>query len=181
MSILEKYKLAPYRYIIIRNSALMAHHDTGAKGIDTYSMDKLLSAFKGYQLISSKENEKSHEIEPWDMHHILSFAKMLVTDSLSMSVEASVLGVPSVRYNSFYHKSSVLDELEYTFGLTFGFNAGENDELERMHAKIMSLLEIDNLSDVWQEKRARLLKYKVDLNQWMINFFESEFTKAEKI
>ena len=180
ISIVRKYKLEPYKYIIIRNSALMAHHDVGAKGIDSYSMDKLLDAFQGYQLISSKENDKSHEIEPWDMHHILSFAKMLVTDSLSMSVEASVLGVPSVRYNSFFQKSSVLDELEYKFGLTFGFHAGKNNEIERMYEKILSLLKIENLNDIWQKKRETLLKHKIDLNQWMICYFESEFKKVEK-
>ena len=52
-----------------------------------------------------------------------------------MAVEASVLGVPSVRYNSFYRKSSVLDELEYKFGLTFGFHAGAENELEKMYER----------------------------------------------
>ncbi len=56
------------------------------------------------------------------MHHVLSFASLLICDSQSMSVEAAMLGVPSLRYSSFSGRISVLEELEHQYGLTYGIN-----------------------------------------------------------
>lgn len=170
-NILKKYNLKPNRYIIVRKSALRAHHDIGAKGINEKIWNEILNAIKDYPQIISKEDSKTHDIELWDMHHVLNFAKMLISDSQTMSIEAAILGVPSIRYSTFVGKSSVLDEIENKYGLTYGFQPGKINEEKKMVLKIKELLNIDNIKDIWQEKRNKLLSDKEDLNQWMINFF----------
>ena len=55
------------------------------------------------------------------MHHILAYAKLIISDSQTMTAESAVLGVPSLRINTFVGKISYLEELEYVYGLTFGF------------------------------------------------------------
>jgi len=177
IDILKKYNLEPYSYIVLRHSALKAHHDFEAQGIDHRIKNRFKKIFDKYNIITSDESTKLHDIEPWDMHHILFYAKLLITDSMSMAVESSVLGVPSVRYNSFVGKSSVLDELEIKFKLTYGFKAGEMGEIDKMYDKVNALLETKNLNRVWQKKREKMLKEKLDMNQWMINYFESEIKK----
>ncbi|MDY6905672.1 MAG: DUF354 domain-containing protein [Thermodesulfobacteriota bacterium] len=172
--VLEKYRLKPQAYIVMRLSALSAHHDVGAEGISGKLKEQLLELLDGYELITSTENDASYDIEPWDMHHVLAFAKLLVTDSMSMSVEAAVMGIPSVRYNSFVGRSSVLDELENKYGLTYGFAAGQRGEAEKMVKKISELLNMAHLREEWQKKRSSMLVDKVDMNKWMIRFFESE-------
>ena len=40
-------------------------------------------------------------IDPKDIHHILFFADIFISDSQTMTAEAAVLGTPSIRYNDF--------------------------------------------------------------------------------
>ena len=109
VSVLKKYSLKKGEYVIIRKSALSAHHDDCANGLSKNIWEKVVKLCSKYQIISSIEGVSSHTIDPWDMHHVLSFARLLITDGLSMSIEASVLGIPSIRYNSFEGKSTVPD------------------------------------------------------------------------
>ena len=105
------------------------------------------------------------------MHHILSFSTMLISDSQSMTMEAAVLGVPSIRYNSFVGRISVLEELQNKYRLTYGFRPGQEDS---MINKLKKLLKKKDLQHEWQKRRKKMLSDKVDFNQWMIDFFERE-------
>lgn len=174
IEILNKYNLAPLEYIIIRNSALKAHHDINVKGLKGNVWERVYKIISNYHLVYSKENEKSHQIEPWDMHHIIAFAKLVISDSQTMSAEAAVLGVPSLRYNSFVGRISYLEELEHKYGLTYGFKPGYEKSLIRT---LNEMLINKNIKNEWLQKRKRMLSEKVDLNQWMIDFFEKELKK----
>ncbi len=171
VKIIEKYKLKPGKYIVVRNSALDAHHDAGVKGLRGNVWDKVYKLIKAYPLVFSKENEKSHQIEPWDMHHILAFAKMVISDSQTMTAEAAVLGIPAIRYNSFVGKISYLEELEHKYQLTLGFRPSQEAD---MISKIKSLLLQPKLAEEWEKKRKHMLAEKIDLNAWMIDLFENE-------
>ncbi len=87
----------------------------------------------------------------------MAFAKMVISDSQTMTAEAAVLGVPSVRQNSFVGKLSYLEELEHRYQLTFGFTQGEND---KMIAKINELLELDDFDSIWKNRKNTLLNDK---------------------
>ena len=60
--ILKKYSLTSYEYIVIRKSALTAHHDINAKGLDQKIWNKINNLIKNYPQIHNKENEKNHKI-----------------------------------------------------------------------------------------------------------------------
>jgi hypothetical protein len=180
INIINKYNLKPHQYVVVRLSALLAHHDAGAKGINVGMVDKLTKVLKGYEIVYSRENDKRHMIDPLDMHHVLAYAKMIITDSLSMAVEGSVLGVPTVRYNSFEDKHSVLRETEDKYKLAFGFDSNRADSCDLMLSKIEELLKVDGLNQIWQQKKAVLLKDKVNLTAWLIEFFEKELNKDKK-
>lgn len=171
--VLHKYQLQPKKYILIRSSALKAHHDKNARGIDTGLWAGLQHMLSGFQIIQSREGVGG-KIEPWDMHHILAFSKMLISDSQSMTVEAAVLGVPNIRYNSFSGKISCLEELEHKYTLTYGYKPGQEHQLK---SKIAELLEQNDLDIAWQKKRSNMLSDKMDFNQWLIDYFEREINK----
>ncbi|MDY0362863.1 MAG: DUF354 domain-containing protein [Desulforegulaceae bacterium] len=172
VKILEKYNLKPYEYIIIRFSSLSAYHDFGIKGFADNVLIEIEEKFKSYQKVISREDSKTHSIDPWDMHNVLAFSKMIITDSQTMTMEASVLGVPSIRYNSFVGKISCLAELELKYGLTYGFLPSK-DEF-KMLKKIDELLSNKNLKEDWIIKRDKMLSEKCDFNNWLIQFFEVE-------
>ena len=171
ISVLEKYSLEPRKYIIIRKSALNAHHDTNAKGLSQNVWERILELCGDFTIISTFEGKKRHKIAPWDMHHILSYARLLITDGLSMSIEASVLGVPSIRLNSFEGRSSVLREVD-SYGLSVGINVEEEESENRFYNAVRKELEIENPDEIYTEKRGNLLREKIDMNKWMINWFE---------
>ena len=111
-------------------------------------------------------------IDPWDIHDILAFSKMLVSDSQTMTIEASVLGIPSVRINSFFGKSSVIEELENKYELTFGFHP---NDYEGAINRIQNIIENNKIDYEWAKKRKMLLRDKVDFNNWLIQYFNFQF------
>jgi predicted glycosyltransferase len=104
------------------------------------------------------------------MHHVLAMSSLLISDSQSMSVEAAMLGVPSLRYSSFAGKISVLEELEHKYNLTYGIQIGKEEELMR---KLDFLLSMKNLSLEFQTRRQRMHADKIDVTAFMVWFIEN--------
>ncbi len=162
-----KYSLVPGKYAVVRKSALTAHHDFGKKGLSGNVWKQAENLLDGLQLVVSKEGERSHAIDPWDMHHVLAHARLVVSDSQTMTAEAAVLGVPALRYNSFVGRIGYLEELEHKYGLTYGFPPGrEKPFLD----KLSELSAASGLKEIWRRRRKRMLADKIDLNRWMIEF-----------
>jgi predicted glycosyltransferase len=178
IEVLKKYNLEPYKFIIARHSALDAHHDKGAKGLQGKLWNDIEDIIKDYPQIITKENSKSHQIDPWDMHHVLAFAKLVISDSQTMTAEAAVLGIPSIRYNSFVGRISYLEELEHKYDLTYGFLPDKDEN--KLLSTLKEMLTQSDLKKVWKEKKDKMLKDKIDLNQWMIELFENEIIKKGK-
>jgi uncharacterized protein len=174
-SILEQYGLKKGRFVILRLSALKAHHDFGAKGIDTGLKNEITELLSEYDVVESLEGKSGNKIKPWDMHHVMAFSKMIVSDSQTMTVEAAVLGVPAVRINTFIGKSSVIDELENNYKLSYGFFPDNHISIIET---IKYLSAAPEVRDVWQQRGQKLLSEKIDLNGWMIRFYESLMAKA---
>ncbi len=169
-TIIKSHGLVPGQYVIIRLSALMAHHDAGMKGISPELLKKIEKSVKGYQIIVSHEL-KNNNINPWDIHNILAHAKMIISDSQTMTIEGSVLGIPSIRINTFIDKSTVILELEKKYMLSYGFYPDAEKEIL---STIKYIVNEQNIERNWSEKRTKLLAEKIDFNNWMINFFRKE-------
>ena len=171
--VIAKYGLKKQTYIIARFSALTAHHDKNEKGISDALWQKISDLFTpDYQIIISVENNKSYPINPSDMHHVLAFAKLVISDSQTMTAESAILGVPSIRCNTFVGRISYLEELEQRYFLTSGFLPYKDDQI---YNKVDQLLSEKDLENRYQDYRKIMLKDKSDLNQWMIKLFEDSF------
>lgn len=167
--ILKKYGLRKGEYIIARFSSLEAHHDAGILGISNQLWDKIKELLEGLVLIESIEGKRTHQIDIWDMHHVLNYAGMLVSDSQTMTMEAANLGVPSVRINSFARQIGVLKELEFDFELTKSFLPNEEQEI----LNYIKDLRVNSFhKSAFLEKHAKLLNEKVDFNEWIRDYFE---------
>jgi len=165
-------------YAIIRLSKLKAHHDFGINGIDFQLLDSiifLLSIYVDVYISSEKElpqkywNYKLNILES-DIHHYLYYAQILISDSQSMSVEAAMLGTPSIRYNDFSGRISVLEELEHKYHLTFGIKTGNP---ESFIEKIKKFIQTPNLKEVFQKRRQLMLADKIDVTAFMVWFIEN--------
>jgi len=167
------------KFFILRFNAFKAHHDKGIKGLSLESKRKLINLLDkhGKIFITSEEelgkefNKYKIKIDPAKIHHALYYAHLFIGDSNSMMIEAAVLGTPAVRCNDFVGRCPVIEELEHKYGLTYGFKPKEND---KMFIKIKTLLKNKNLKKEWQQKREKLLKDKIDLTKWMVDFIEKQ-------
>jgi len=173
-----KYGIEP-KYAIIRLSRLTAHHDFGIQGLNTEMIDQIIDILVQNKIrpyISSEgpldEKYKQYKLSvlPSDMHHILSQALFLISDSQSMSVEAAILGVPSIRYSTFAGKISVLEELEHKYGLTYGIPEGNKKQL---FDKLTEVLSIRNLREEFQFRRKKMLSEKINVTAFMVWFIEN--------
>lgn len=167
--IVSKYGLVPKKYVVARFSALKAFHDFSARGISSELWEETCALLKGYRIVKSSEKNVEYEIKPEDMHHVLAFAKMIISDSQTMTLEAAVLGVPAVRVNTFIGKSKVIEEVETRYRLAFGFLPNERKKI----LETVSMLATDPaVEEIWSGRRRMMLSEKIDLNQWTINYFK---------
>jgi uncharacterized protein len=181
----SKYKFSE-KYIIIRLAKLTAHHDFGTKGINAKLLDDLIFIIEqnGFQVLLSFEGEEGIKYQKYllkisasDMHNVLANASILICDSQSMSVEASMLGVPSLRYSSFSGRISVLEELEHKYHLTYGIPAG-NEKL--LISKLEELLSLNNLYEDFQLRRFKMLQDKINVTDFLVWFIEN-YPESKKI
>jgi len=178
INVLSKYGLAPQSYVVIRKSSLKAHHDSDAKGIDNNLWDKVLKITGNMEQVLSIEGQKSHQISPEDMHHILAFSKLVFSDSQTVTLEAAVLGVPSIRFNSFVGKISCMNELEEKYKITFGFLP---DQETKCLEKLRDILNHEELLSDFQERHINFLNDKIDMNKFIINLIQTELEKPSLI
>ena len=176
--ILKKYFSFDRPFFILRFVKLTAHHDNGIRGINANVALKIIKKLKPYgeiYITSERKLESKLEkyrlvINPLDIHHLVYYSSLLIGDSQSMSMEAAVLGTPSIRFNDFVGRISVLEELEHKYGLTFGV---KTTEPEKMFDLLNKLLQMPNLDNVFQNRRNKMLADKIDVSAFMVWFIEN--------
>ena len=165
-------------YVLVRMAKLAAHHDAGIGGISLEQLSELVTLCQqqGQHVYITSEIALPDALKPYqlhikhtDIHHVLAYASLLISDSQSMSVEAAMLGVPSVRYSDFSGRISVLEELEQRYALTFGIRTSEPHQLK---ARVEQLLSLPNLKAEWQKRRQKMLREKIDVTEFLTAFIE---------
>jgi uncharacterized protein len=178
LDVVRPYNLSE-RFLLIRLARLTAHHDFGIKGISAPVLRNIiqLAGQKQYRVYISSEGRLDAEfgpyqlhIKPSDLHQVLAQASLLVCDSQSMSVEAAMLGVPSIRFSDFAGRISVLEELEHTYRLTYGI---ATDQADALMSKIRELLSIPNLRELFCSRRKSMLDEKIDVTAFLVWFIEN--------
>lgn len=183
-SLLSRYNIQK-PYYILRFSALNAYHDSNVKGIHKELglefINKLNS--KGNIYITSEKSLESEfeqyrlNINPLNIHHILTFSEMYIGDSQTMAAESAVLGIPSLRFNDFVGRLGYLEELEHKYNLTFGFKT--NDSINLLN-KTDELLTTREIKKIWSERRNKMLKEKIDATKFLVWFIEN-YPESKKI
>lgn len=180
INIVRKYFSNDNPYFLIRLVSFTAGHDIEKKhcGIGMELMRKIVKILqqKGEVYITSEEKLPSEfskyelTIDLTDIHHILYFSDLFIGDSQSMIVESAMLGVPSVRFNSFVGKISVLNELEKKYCLTSGI---KNNKPELLLETINRLKQTEKLREIYQQRREKMLSEKIDVTSFIVWFIEN--------
>lgn len=176
-AIVDKYGIGN-KYILIRLAKLSAHHDVGIKGLDSKLVGSIIkiASERGYQVFISSESEIEEGLRTYqlrirhsDIHHLMAFSSLLISDSQSMSVEAAMLGVPNLRYSDFSGRISVLEELEHHYGLTKGIRTGDP---QKLIDEVVSILAHEDSANDYQTRRVKMLEEKIDVTAFLTWFLE---------
>jgi len=171
-SVLERLNLTKTeKFFIFRLVSWEASHDIGQRGFEEGTAGRLIRELESYGkvFITSEgglsSSLKGYEVSlpPQDMHDLLYYAEMYVGEGGTMASEAAVLGTPSIFVNTL--RLGYLNEQENKYGLVYNFS-----EAEGAMEKALELLENANLKRDWQKKREALLKDKIDVTRFMVDF-----------
>jgi predicted glycosyltransferase len=178
-AVVDRYFDHSKPYFLLRFAQLNAYHDVSANahGISDKIAVKLIEILSPHgKVFITSERELSPELEcyrlninPLDIHHLMAFATLYIGDSQSMAVEAAMLGTPSIRFNDFAGKIGVLEELEKKYQLTIGIPSSDP---ERLYNTVKEMINTDNLRDVYQARRQRMLEDKIDVATFFTDFIE---------
>ncbi|WP_434049446.1 DUF354 domain-containing protein [Marinobacter salarius] len=166
-AVVQKYGLEPYNYILIRKVSLSAHHDIGAQGLSNNHVSFVNDVYPSVPTVSSDELKKS-EVGFQDMHQVLAHARLVVTDSQTMTAEAACLGVPVIRVNSFVGKLSYLDELE-ELGLAYACLPHEH---QKFKALLLDLAQDDSFVERVNKARCRVVEKYGNFNDDLLRAVE---------
>jgi uncharacterized protein len=180
INIVRKYLIGELPYYLIRLVSFNAGHDIEQKhgGLNIKVVEELVSLLqrKGKVYITSEKDlppelaEHKLIIDITDIHHLMYFSELFIGDSQSMIVEAAMLGIPSIRFNSFVDKISVLNELEDRYSLTLGI---KNDNPQKLFEIVEDLIHKDNLKNLLQQRRTKMLSEKIDVTAFVVWLVEN--------
>ncbi len=180
ISIIRKYIDDSKKYFLIRLVSFSAGHDVEMKhgGISEQVLDKVIDILEkhGNVFISSESKipdrflQYKLQVNVKDIHHIMAFANLIIADSQSMIVEACVLGTPSIRYNSFVGKISVLEELEKKYRLTQGI---PNKHPSLLIETLINFLNNEKLNEGYQKRKKIMINEKLNVTEFIIWFVEN--------
>lgn len=163
-------------YFLVRFVSMTASHDRSEAGLDLATKRLIIDRLseRGRVFVSSESalpSEWEHlrfSVPPHRMHDALAGASLVVGDSHTVSAEAAVLGVPSIRVSTFSGRLAPQEEMEHVYGLTFSYTP---DQAAVVLDRIDRILD-DEPPEQWQERRRRLLDDKVDLVTWYLELLE---------
>jgi predicted glycosyltransferase len=179
-------KLAPFGvsadepYSIVRFVSWQAVHDRNEKGLTGEQKRDLVATLEqhGRVLVSSEgalppdlaRYEVKGPVE--DIHHLLAHAQLIVGESATMSSEAAVLGVPAVMIAT--TGRGYTDDQERRYGHVRHFVEDDYDQAVAAVEDVFAR----GPRELGQEARAKLLTDKIDVTEWMVDFFERTFAPA---
>ena len=166
------------RFFIMRFNVFKAHHDVGIQGLTLTQKLKLVEMLKshGKIFITTERNIEPELMEyrlpvaPEKIHSLMAFSSIFLGDSQTMTSEAAVLGIPSLRCNTFAGRIAYLEEEEHRYGLTYAFLPSDFD---KMLIKLNELLSTPKLQEIWQQKRQKMLDEKIDVTAFWVWFIEN--------
>jgi predicted glycosyltransferase len=171
-TLIEKIKSTIHSKIfVLRFVSWDATHDIGQSGFDYETKNKLVKYLseKGKVLISVEGSipddlqAYSIKIRQDEIFEYLYLADLYVGEGATMATEASLLGTPSIFMSTL--KMGVQKELEEKYQVQFSFQ-----NPQKAFDKVVELLNTPNLKGIWQERRTKLLKERIDATEFIIDF-----------
>ena len=158
------------KYAILRLVSWDATHDIGQGGLTTNQKEEIIHFLSSKMKLfitaegNVPESFKQYmiRIKPDQIHHVLAFADLVVSEGATMASEAGVLGTPTIHVNSL---ARCYNEDQEKYGTVFNFRNGTN-----VFEKVK---ELANGSLKQKENHKQILKDKINLTSFLVWFVEN--------
>lgn len=164
------------KFAIVRFVAWDSSHDISDKGFDDpVEVVKVLERYCKVFITSEIElpvelDKYQLNISPEIMHHLMYYANIFIGESASMACESAILGTPAIFVST--SRRGYTDELESQYDMVYTFSDPKSCQ-ENALDKAVKLLSNNSTKKDWQNKRKNLLKEKVDVTKFIIEFVEN--------
>ncbi len=158
-------------FAVLRFVDLQASHELMDRGIkDKTGLVQELS--RHMQVFISSETSLPPSLEgyrirlhPSKLHDLLAHASLYIGESATMASESAVLGIPSILVSN--STRGYIRDLE-GYGLVHHV-----PDCSKALDLALKLLSNKSTGELYQEKRQKMLRDKIDLTSWMVDFFSS--------
>lgn len=162
-------------YTVIRFVSWDASHDIGHSGIGSKkSFVKMIEQY-GSVFITS-ETELDSELERYrlkvsseKLHDVLFYASLYIGEGATTATESALLGTHAIYVNTL--RAGTTDEIETKYDLLYNFSNKEDIET-KVPKKVSELFENPNLKQEGKTKREKIIKDKIDVTAFMVQFVE---------
>ena len=187
INVLARYGLEESHFTIIRLVTFGAMHDAVnlvKTGLSVGFLNEIIPYLSsiGKIVINAERGDYPEfsdyclKIDPSDMHSLLYYANLLLTDSQSMHVEAGLLGTPSIRTNKWVDDvrvMSVVSYMEDMYGLGISISPQKPDEVIQ---KVKDYSQA-GVKQQWQEKRDKFFEDNTSLTDFLY-WFVTEYPES---
>jgi len=166
-------------YAILRFVSWKATHDTGHKGLTVAEKQELINYLisKNLKVFISDEADLPNEfinhqikISPNKIHHVLAFARIVISEGATIASESGVLGTPTIYVNSIETYNN--EDQEKNYGTVQNLRTGEH-----VLKKVAELLSVKREISPFNRK---ILEDKIDVTAFMVWFVEN-YPESAKI
>jgi len=160
-------------YFFIRTVSATSTHDVGKRGISDDTLRKIINAIEPHgRPVLNSERELPADLKSYlidfrknDISHYIFSATLFISDSTTMCAEAAVLGTPAIEFDDWFADFQQYKELNQKYALLFGFRIDEENE---MLEKINCLINSSDLNEIFQTRRKKMLKDKIDASNFLL-------------
>ena len=172
------------KYILVRFVAWQASHDFGKSGLNDFEKVEYVKELSKYaKVYISSEKKLPRELEQYrvkipyeNIHHVLYYAQLVISDGATMASEAVVLGTHAIRLSPI--KCGTFIEQEERYHLLKWFPGASKEWFDRSLEYSKEMLVDDSLWERGKEKREVLLSDMVDCNDFFIKQIDECVGKA---
>lgn len=175
-SVLRRNDVDPdEQYAVIRFGAWNGNHDVGKEGISPSARRRIVDvlADDGRVFVSDEgdgplpEGTEPLPVPPAAFHHLLAFADVVVGEVATTTLEAGLLGTPTVRISPFAGADDMgkFEELE-SYGLVRSFHTSRESDAVDTLERIVSEPTAD---ETWADRREAMLEEKIDVTEYVLS------------
>ena len=168
-------RIRPENKFLVRFVGWGAGHDIGETGLSGDQKTEIVNILSRYGSVHISSEAKlpgklenfACKIHPSEIHDFMKTCKMIVGESATMASEAACLGIPAIFISD--TGRGYTTEQDKRYGLIKHYRLNQWEKIVQR----LNLWASKDLSEEWQKRRWRMLKEKIDVTGWLVDFIEN--------